>query len=71
MPPTLNIETLNEFSIYNRWGEKVFTTNDISKGWNGVYKGILQGMEVFVWYFSAVTYDGENIFQKGNVTLIR
>ena len=71
VPPTLNIETLNEFSIYNRWGEKVFTTNDISKGWNGVYKGILQGMEVFVWYFSAVTYDGENIFQKGNVTLIR
>lgn len=24
-----------QFSIYNRWGEKLFETNDLSIGWNG------------------------------------
>ncbi|MFM2388113.1 MAG: hypothetical protein RL660_2870 [Bacteroidota bacterium] len=30
---------LKSFDIYNRWGERVFTTDDINKGWNGQYKG--------------------------------
>ncbi|MDR6339314.1 gliding motility-associated-like protein [Filimonas zeae] len=31
--------TLKSFRIFNRWGEQVFTTNDIATGWNGRYKG--------------------------------
>ncbi|HLP20301.1 MAG TPA: PKD domain-containing protein, partial [Chitinophagales bacterium] len=34
------------FRIYNRWGEKVFETNDQSIGWNGIFRGVLQEMEV-------------------------
>jgi len=30
---------LMEFKIYNRWGELVFETNDITKGWDGTFKG--------------------------------
>src|SRR5439155_16985702 len=26
---------LENFSIYNRWGQLVFHTNDATKGWNG------------------------------------
>ena len=26
---------LDEFSVYNRWGKKIFSTADITKGWNG------------------------------------
>jgi gliding motility-associated-like protein len=28
-----------ELEIFNRWGEKVFATNDVNKGWDGTYMG--------------------------------
>jgi gliding motility-associated-like protein len=71
MQPTLNLKTLLEFSVYNRWGEKVFSTTDVTEGWNGTYKGVAQEMSVYVWYLIGKTYDGEDVFKKGNVTLIR
>jgi gliding motility-associated-like protein len=71
MQPTLNLKTLLEFSVYNRWGEKVFSTNDATEGWNGTYKGVAQEMSVYTWYLIGKTYDGEDIFKKGNITLVR
>jgi gliding motility-associated-like protein len=67
----LNIEKLEEFAIYDRWGEKVFSTDIITDGWNGTYKGHAEDMGVYVWYVKALTYDGQEIFKKGNVTLVR
>ena len=67
----LNIQHLDEFAVYDRWGEKVFTTDIITDGWNGTYKGHPQEMGVYVWYVKARTYDGQDILKKGNVTLIR
>lgn len=60
-----------EFSIYNRWGQIVFTTRDIYKGWNGMYAGINQDSNVFAWI---CTYQipGEPVTtRKGTVMLIR
>lgn len=67
----LNIQTLFEFAVFNRWGEKVFTTNDFNAGWDGTYKGRNCNMEVYTWYVKARSYDGEDILRKGNVTLVR
>jgi gliding motility-associated-like protein len=67
----LNIETLEEFAVYDRWGQKVFSTDILTDGWNGTYKGHPQDMGVYVWYVKALTYDGQEVFRKGNVTLIR
>lgn len=69
--PMLNIQTIEEFAVFNRWGEKVFYTTDPNAGWDGRYKGLLQQMSTFTWYVSAKTYDGEKVFKKGNVTLVR
>ncbi|HZF99355.1 MAG TPA: gliding motility-associated C-terminal domain-containing protein, partial [Chitinophagales bacterium] len=57
--------------IYNRWGEKVFETNDLAQGWDGKYKGVLYEPEVFVYYLEAVCSSGELLSKKGNITLIR
>ncbi len=60
-----------KLSIYNRWGEKVFETNDLSVGWDGRYKGKPADVGVFGWYLTAKCVNGEETFIKGNVTLIR
>jgi gliding motility-associated-like protein len=67
----LNIATLEEFAVYDRWGEKVFSTDILTDGWNGTYKGHEEDMGVYVWYVKALTFDGQEIFKKGNVTLVR
>jgi len=59
------------FRIYNRWGEKVFESNDKSIGWDGYYKGELQEMDVFAYWVLADLIDGQTVPLKGNITLLR
>jgi len=59
------------FAVYNRWGQIVFETKDITKGWNGIYDDMKSDPVVFAWYLRAKCYNGEAIEKKGNVTLIR
>ncbi|MFT3946312.1 MAG: gliding motility-associated C-terminal domain-containing protein [Agriterribacter sp.] len=61
---------LEEFSIYNRWGEKIFTTKNRMDCWDGTYKGIVQPNGTFVYIIRAKTFCGD-INRKGLVTLIR
>ncbi|MES2704506.1 MAG: choice-of-anchor L domain-containing protein [Bacteroidota bacterium] len=65
------IATLNYFRIFNRWGNLVFETTDIDKGWDGQYNGVPQPFGVFVYQVEAVTSTGRIFEKHGNVTLIR
>ncbi|MCX6180637.1 MAG: gliding motility-associated C-terminal domain-containing protein [Bacteroidetes bacterium] len=72
----LSSEPLEEFNlqIYNRWGELLFETNDISHGWSGVYKGEVVQMDVYVWKikYKYRTFFGLTTENKiGSVTLIK
>jgi gliding motility-associated-like protein len=59
-------------SVYNRWGEKIFETNDYTKGWAGDYKGKLQDAGTYSWYCRFKRIDSiESIVKKGTVTLIK
>lgn len=60
-----------EFVIFNRWGEKVFETQDISEGWDGKVDGKTVSPDVFGYYVSIRCFGGEEYLMKGNVTLIR
>jgi gliding motility-associated-like protein len=60
-----------EFVIYNRWGEKVFETNDPAIGWDGNYKGKPAQAGVYVFYLSSTTKQFGEITRKGDITLIR
>ena len=59
------------FTVYNRWGAIVFTTKDVSQGWDGKLRGKEQPTGVYIWTVSARAYDGTKVNLKGTVTLIR
>lgn len=59
------------FRIFNRWGEKVFETNDIGTGWDGTWRGKLSDPDVYDYYLEGFCIDGQNFLIQGNVTLIR
>jgi gliding motility-associated-like protein len=65
------IKEFKYFSLYNRWGEQVFTTTDPDKGWDGKFGGIKQNSGVFVWMAAAIDFDDKLIKLKGTTVLIR
>ena len=65
------IVKLKYFRVYNRWGNKVFETFDVDKGWNGSYNGVPQPQGVYVYVIEAETALGKRFYKQGNVTLIR
>lgn len=65
------IKQLVDFSIYNRWGNLVFQTNDLSKGWDGTTKGKIQPIDSYVYTITVLTYKGFTLSKKGSVLLIR
>ncbi len=57
-------------TIYNRWGEKLFETNDVKKGWDGNYKGKKLDQGVYGYYMTFKCNNGQESFKKGNITLM-
>ncbi len=70
-PILAGIQELYFFSVYNRWGQLVFTTREPGKGWDGRINGVDQPTGVFVWTLKAKDYQGRVISKNGTVTLIR
>ncbi len=60
-----------EIAIYNTFGKKVYESNDITKGWDGTYKG--RDMANGAYYYVIVATDsaGNKIEKKGTVNLFR
>ena len=59
-----------QLSIYNRWGQQVFTTTNPLEGWNGMQGASLSDIGVY-YYYIQYTYKGESEMMKGDLTLIR
>jgi len=57
--------------IYNRYGEKVFETSDITEGWDGTYKGKDENAGVFAYYLEYEYVNGDKGSLKGNITLVK
>ena len=70
-PIAAGIISIDYFSIYNRWGQLVFSTTTNGHGWDGKINGVLQSPGTFVWTAKATDYTGKAYFEKGLVTLIR
>ncbi|CAH1000248.1 hypothetical protein LEM8419_01397 [Neolewinella maritima] len=56
--------------VYNRWGQKVFTSNDPLEGWDGTKDGTPQNADVYL-YLAKFRQDGAELQEEGQVSLIR
>jgi len=58
-------------SVYNRWGERVFSSTSKSNGWNGFYNGEKASSGIYMYKLEAKFVDGELVKKSGDITLIR
>lgn len=61
---------IEQFFIYNRWGQIVFQTNSHTQCWDGRVNGIPQQAGGYVYVIKASTFCGQ-VTRKGMLTLIR
>jgi gliding motility-associated-like protein len=67
----LGLATLSYLRVWDRWGNLMFETNDLNKGWDGNYKGQPQPLGTYVYQIDATTKEGSKFVKNGNVTLLR
>jgi gliding motility-associated-like protein len=60
-----------EMIIFNRWGQKIFGTRELTKGWDGSFEGGFAPSDVYGYYLKVSCVSGGEYEQKGNVTVIR
>ena len=70
-PIAVGISQLNFFFIYNRWGQNIFSSTELNKGWDGTFKGEPQPSGTYVFQVEGIDYLGNRIYKKGTVVLIR
>lgn len=62
---------LSYFSIYNRWGQKVFETNNILDDWDGKYNGGDCESGVYYYIVKGKDIKGDEAMFKGDISLLR
>ncbi|ABG59856.1 PKD domain-containing protein [Cytophaga hutchinsonii] len=65
------IKELREFQIFNRWGQLIYSSNDINEGWDGTFNGLLQGSDIYVYKVKALTWREFEIKEEGYINLVR
>jgi gliding motility-associated-like protein len=71
-PVTIYVEADSYiFQVYNRWGQRVFETNDPNQGWDGSGGGKEYPQGAYVYFLSFVSSDGQTFTKNGSITLIR
>jgi gliding motility-associated-like protein len=70
-PLTVCVKEIKYFRIFNRWGKLMFETNVMNNGWDGMFNGQPQVMDVYTWTVEAVGEDGRYIKRTGTSVLLR
>jgi gliding motility-associated-like protein len=70
-PILAGMRGLHFFRIYNRYGQLIFETRELRKGWNGLLNGMPQASGTYVFHCQAETFEGKMQSAKGSFMLIR
>jgi gliding motility-associated-like protein len=60
-----------KLEIYDRWGELIFESNDVTIGWDGYFKGKLCKSDVYIWKAKGKFYNGSSFNKAGDVTILQ
>lgn len=65
--------TLQFFSlqIYSKWGQLIFSSNDVTKKWDGTFKGKKMPNGSYLWMLNYTNIRGRKFYEQGSVMLIR
>ena len=67
-----DVQSVNKMRIFNRWGQLVFKTDDVdNERWNGMVDGVVANAGVYVYFIEYQCLNGNTVFQKGNITVIK
>lgn len=64
------IKKLVEYKVFNRWGQEIFSTDDINEGWDGTFKGQQQNSDVYVYKVKVITWKEEEKYVEGYINLL-
>jgi len=71
-PLILGQAEIDYFTIYNKYGQIIFSSKDAAIGWDGMYKGSKQPMGTYVWIFKGKDkFTGNTIDEKGSFVLLK
>jgi gliding motility-associated-like protein len=65
------LNSLVRFTIFNRWGKTVFSSQSINEGWDGKTNGIPQEMDAYTYFIEYISYKNERFKKTGSVVLLR
>jgi gliding motility-associated-like protein len=69
-PVVIGYPIVYHFSIYNRWGQRIFDTTDPNKGWDGRIGGHDMDTGTYVWVCTYQFPGDKKVNAKGDFTLI-
>jgi len=62
---------IENFRIFNRWGQLVYDNDTPEQGWDGTYRGRPQPADVYIYRLHLMTPEGLEQSYEGEVTLLR
>lgn len=70
-PVIVGYPYMNYLRLYDRWGNLVFLSYKVQNGWDGNLRGKKAEQGVYFWEISVKDIKGEDVYLKGDVTLLR
>ncbi len=63
--------TKSNFFIYDRWGQIIYETTDIQKGWDGSNNGELVQSDVYAYKATITGLNGKVLYFDGTITVLK
>lgn len=70
-PLGFGLKAIVYFKIFNRYGQLVFETNTLGKGWDGTFKGKVQPVGAYTYMVKVINYKDLPVEQVGTTIIIR